>query len=324
MDNKYLVITIDVEEDNWGEFNLSHYTTKNIERIPRLQKLFDTYNVKPTYLLSYPVASDDRAISIFNDILKTGNCEIGTHLHPWNTPPLVEERNERNSMLGNLPSELQFQKINTLHNTIRKNLNILPISFRGGRWSFTNSISTIIHKLGYKVDTSIMAYTDRRHVHGPNFSGCSPFPYKFSVNDIFKPIPDGDLFELPATIGFLQTNSEILRILNSFCSIYPFRLINAQRLFKRLNFMNKVSLSPEMNDGQTMIELTENLEKWGQRFFNMFFHSTSLLTGLSPFTKTVDDEKRIVQYLAEYLQYAKNRGFKFITLSDTLRYFTIS
>ena len=77
-----LIITIDTEEDNWGQFDAQKFTVENIERIPILQDLFDSFGFKPTYLLSYPVATNDRAISILKSILDRDRCEIGNHCHP--------------------------------------------------------------------------------------------------------------------------------------------------------------------------------------------------------------------------------------------------
>ncbi len=104
-----LVVTIDVEEDNWG-IHRTDLTVENVREINRLQVLFDRYEVKPTYLLSYPVASCHWAVDILAKIFAEGRCEIGAHLHPWNTPPLKEDLTERNSMLSNLPYELQIEK----------------------------------------------------------------------------------------------------------------------------------------------------------------------------------------------------------------------
>ena len=66
-----LIITIDTEEDNWGDYSRKDFTLKNIERIPALQQLFDDFNVRPTYLINYPVAADKMAISIFKKIFKS-------------------------------------------------------------------------------------------------------------------------------------------------------------------------------------------------------------------------------------------------------------
>ena len=83
-----LIVAVDTEEDNWGSLRLTRYTCENIARIPAVQALFDQFNVTPTYLITYPVATNDRAASILKAILDPKRCEIGTQCHPWNTLPL--------------------------------------------------------------------------------------------------------------------------------------------------------------------------------------------------------------------------------------------
>src|SRR5208337_1476965 len=119
-----LVITIDTEEDNWGVFSPTGHTLKNLDRIPVLQELFDAYNVKPTYLITYPVATDTESITLLREIEKSGRCEIGMHCHPWNTPPFEEIPGDNNSMLCNLPCDLQYKKMSSLTDAIAKNFHI--------------------------------------------------------------------------------------------------------------------------------------------------------------------------------------------------------
>jgi hypothetical protein len=110
----YLAITIDVEEDNWSSYDSSPVLS-NIPKLLELQKLFDSYDVKPTYLVTYPVVSDRNSVSILRKILEDGGCEIGAHLHPWNTPPHEEEKTVENTMLYNLEKNLQYRKMESLH-----------------------------------------------------------------------------------------------------------------------------------------------------------------------------------------------------------------
>ena len=131
----YLAITIDVEEDNWSNYGTAPVLT-NIPRLLELQRLFDRYAVKPTYLITYPVASDKNSVSMLRKIMEDGRCEIGAHLHPWYTPPFDEEKTVRNTMLFNLPKELQYKKIESLHEKILENFNMEPVTFRSGRWGF--------------------------------------------------------------------------------------------------------------------------------------------------------------------------------------------
>ncbi len=64
----HLTITIDTEEDEWGIYRQAGHTVENIKQIPRLQELFDAYCVKPTYLISYPVATDISSIQVLRKI----------------------------------------------------------------------------------------------------------------------------------------------------------------------------------------------------------------------------------------------------------------
>src|ERR671922_839019 len=97
-----LFITIDTEEDEWGEYQSSGHHVENVKQLSRLQEIFDHYGAVPTYLVTYPVVKNGHARELLGNILSRNRCEIGTHCHPWNTPPFEEELNKRNSMLCNL------------------------------------------------------------------------------------------------------------------------------------------------------------------------------------------------------------------------------
>ena len=67
--DKKLVVTIDTEEDSWNPYSAEENTVKNVERIIPLQKLFDEYGVTPTYMVTYPVATNPRSVAILKRIL---------------------------------------------------------------------------------------------------------------------------------------------------------------------------------------------------------------------------------------------------------------
>lgn len=312
----YLIITIDTEEDNWGNFSPNGYTLENIKMIPALQNLFDEFNVKPTYLLTYPVATDKTAVSIFKKILKQDKCEIGTHCHPWNTPPFEEKTNERNSMMCNLSVDLHFRKLRTLHNVIKKNFDITPVSFRAGRWGYNKNVAKNIYKLGYKIDTSIIAYTDWSASYGPDFSDILPKPFRFSIKDISLESTNGEMIEIPATVDYLYQNfgfSNLIFKLFARSSIKRLRLVG---MMNRLNLLNKVWLSPENSDSKDMIKLAKSMKRKKYNIINMFFHSSTLKAGLTPFVKTSDDEKQFLQRIREFLIFAREEGIESIKLAE--------
>jgi len=313
-----LVVTVDTEEDNWGCFLDRSYETANIEMIPYLQSLFEDFDITPTYLITYPVATNDRPVAILKEILQTDKCEIGTHCHPWNTPPLNEKRNERNSMLCNLAFKLQYEKLANLHNKIRDHFGIEPISFRAGRWGYDRQVAINLFRLGYKVDTSICSYKDWSAYHGPDFSKIPPRHYRFSVNNVFREDPQGELLEVPATVGFRQHNFELANRIFNIISRRPFSKMKVLGLVDKLKLLNKIWLSPEVSESTEMIRLTKQLGKKRYEIINLFFHSPSLKPGISPFVKTDRDQKEFFGKIREYLSFIKAAGIESINLSGCL------
>lgn len=313
-----LIITIDVEEDNWASYSPTDYTVENVKKIPLLQRLFDDFNVKPTYLITYPVAKDKTAISILKEILEEDRCEIGTHCHPWNTPPFEEENNKENSMLCNLPEELQYKKISFLHDTIQNHFGAKPVSFRSGRWGYSPEVARCQYRLGYRIDTSITPYTDWTGSHGPDFSDITPRPFKFSIENTNEGSMNGDLIEVPATIGFLQNNFGLSNYILKRLKRKPIDRLRLVGLLHRLKLLNKVWLSPEVSDSKSMIKLTRCMMRKKYSLINMVFHSSSLKAGLTPFVKTKADEKRFYQHLKEFLTFTRDTGIESIRLSDAV------
>ena len=311
-----LVVTIDTEEDNWGAFRLPRYTCENIARIPRLQEIFDTFNVTPTYLLTYPVATDEKSVSILRAISDAKRCEIGAQCHPWNTPPFGEERNAGNSMLCNLPADLQYAKLKSLQQTIREHFGVDPISFRSGRFAYNTSVARNLHRLGYKIDTSITPYTNWTRSHGTDFTRLSPRPFRFGKENAFEECAGGDLIEVPVTVGFLQRDFRRSNYISEAVMRSPINKLRLTGLLYRLRLVNKVWLSPEVSDSRTMIRLAQTMRRNGYPILNLVCHSPGLKAGLTPFTRTEAEEKRPLLRLQEFLVFAREAGIEPIRLSE--------
>jgi hypothetical protein len=312
----FLAVSIDTEEDDWGGYTLDSFSVDNIQRIPRLQDLFDKYGVVPTYLVTYPVATDETSIKILGEIAKGGRCEIGTHPHPWNTPPVDEERNERNSFINNLPRELQFRKISTLHETICRNFRITPTSYRSGRWGFNGDVAGNLSRLGYLVDSSIIPYTDWSEYHGPDYTFLSAKPHALSPGSCDCEPNRYPLIEIPPSVGYLQKDQEACnrlyyRILGS-----PLKHLSMIGLLYRMRLLNREWLSPEKSSGPNMVKLAERMMKNGHQVLNLFFHSSSLLENRSPFVRTGKDAEEFLRRIEMFLAFARDRAIHPIKLSD--------
>jgi len=311
----YLVITIDTEEDNWGEYARDRYTVENLARLPRLQRIFDRHGVRPTYLISHPVAASDTAVEILGGFHEAGQCEIGAHCHPWNTPPLDEERNAMNSFITRLPAELQYKKLAHLHQTIIQNFGVVPRSFRSGRWGFGDSIAQHLIKLGYSVDSSVSPAMDWSEYGGPDYSSCNLQPYIYEM-EAATGVTGGRLLELPATVDFLQGPDAIAR--PAYWTLNRNVTFGREVLaaLRRLRAINHVCLSPELDEASEMIRLTKALMRREQPVVNMFFHSPSLLEGCSPFVQTAAEVESFFDSIETFVGFAVDAGLRPVTLSE--------
>ena len=86
------IITVDTEADNqWTR--PSRETVDNIFFLFRFNELCKRFNLLPTYLITYEVACNTKAVSLLKSFQIEG-AEIGAHLHPWTTPPFILDQNQ--------------------------------------------------------------------------------------------------------------------------------------------------------------------------------------------------------------------------------------
>ena len=307
----YFAVTIDTEEDNWGELDRPSYTVENIRRIPRLQEVFDRHGVRPTYLISYPVATSREGIEILGGLQRDGLCEIGTHPHPWNTPPLLEDRTPINSYICNLPPALQYEKIRILTETIGANFGTRPTSYRSGRWGFNDDVVRSLIRLRYAVDTTIFPAWDWGP-HGPDFRAHSYEPYLYRETDMGASL---SLLEVPATAGFLQGTGALLS--SAFHGISSLPLGDKFLAgLRRMRVLTRVCMSPEIEDAPKMIELATRVLERGTRVVNMFFHSPSLLEGRTPFVRTTADLDAFIARVDRFLEFVQDSGLRSVTMAE--------
>ncbi len=314
-----LVVTVDVEEDQWGITPPRYATVHNVARLPTLQQLLDEFGIIPTYLLTYPVVADPHAVATLRGILDGGGCEIGTHCHPWNTPPYEECLNKHNSMLCNLPPTLQFEKLQRLHEAIEANFEMTPIVFRSGRWGFDAEVAKNIVRLGYRIDTSITPYTSWAQESGPDFSYVSPQPYTFTQASSTSRNPSGALAVIPVSIGYLHGEFQACAKLSQKLRSGSLRGLKLAGLLSRLHLLRKVWLSPEMETPVRMMQLVRQMRNQGYEVLNLVFHSSALMGGCGPFVRTQAEEQRFLKKLGSFLRLASQDGVVFSSLSEAAK-----
>jgi hypothetical protein len=202
------IITIDTEGDDlWS--SPREITTRNAAYLPRFQALCERYRYKPVYLTNYEMAVCDEYVEFARDALARGACEVGMHLHAWNSPPLEPLTRDDFACLPYLieyPGRVMREKIRVMTRLIEDRFDSAVVSHRAGRWAFDGRYAQMLLEEGYRVDCSVTPGVDWRAnagapqgCGGTDYSGFPAHPYFLDPRDISKPAAHG-LLEVPMTI----------------------------------------------------------------------------------------------------------------------------
>lgn len=298
-----VLITIDTESDNmWGADSLKNPRFKNIENLSRLQRLFDSFHVRATYLVAYSVAKSD-PVSVLKDIVKSSACEIGTHLHAMETPPFTSQAEGDGSFLHQYPVKVQEQKLANIHGKLCDVFGKKPVSYRGGRWSVDRDILSLLKAKGYLVDSSITPGISWKLNGGLNFKKC-PRHDEFTH--------DG-LLEVPAsmmiTTRFREIALPLYRNLPDHAHI--------EGLLRRLAGFDIIWLDPSFNQLDRMKWVCDEYIREGAGFVNVIFHSSVIIAGGSPYTMTQEKVDIFFHRLSGLLEYLlKAKGLESVTLKE--------
>lgn len=310
-----LLVTIDTEEDDWGDYSRREPEVTNVTRLPSFQELCDGYGVIPTYLCNWPVLHRDGSAAVLRDLARDARCGVGAHIHPWNTPPVEEETTARNSMLCNLPPALIAQKLGALRQLLIDRFESQPKVFRAGRWAFDGTVAGVLADQGYVVDTSVCPHLDWSPEFGPDYRTAPTQPYWFNPADPLRPARDGVLLEVPASVGFLGGHAEVRKRLRAFADRPIPRRLRMVGILDRMGISRRRWLSPELATGQEMIQLARSLTTAGARVLNFTFHSPTLAPGLTPFTRTEEQVERFLNRIETFFAFARDSGYQFATVA---------
>lgn len=297
-----LVVSIDTEEDNWDPVR-ERLTVENIRELPRLDRFFERLGVRATYFTTHQVASTPWCVDILRDLVASGRSEVGTHLHPWNTPPVQLELTPRNTMLGNLPIDLQRAKIETLTTLLAEQMGQRPYSFRAGRWGLRGVTAGALIEAGYRVDSSVTPYRSWSEEGGVNHIGAPINVYRLDgLSDHRVPAAHGALIEVPMSWGYTHGAWGTLSTVDRVVSGPVARRLGLARALGILHLMNHVVLSPEVEGLDDMERLARMLIARGVRHLHVSFHSPSLVPGLSPFASNAKEVDLLYARLSDLIE----------------------
>ena len=200
MRDKYFIITIDTEGDNLWEWKEgTTIGTENTKYLPRFQNLCNSYRFIPKWFCNYEMINDERFVEFAREYMGRGECEVGMHLHAWNTPPeyaLCKADNGGLPYLIEYPVDIMRKKIITMTELIEKKLGKRPVTHRAGRWGMNEDYFKLLNEQGYVADASVTPYVNWRTSQGrtPDFPG--PDYSKEKVGISFR----NGIMEVPVSI----------------------------------------------------------------------------------------------------------------------------
>jgi hypothetical protein len=292
-----LVVVVDTEaEFDWEAHGPRRASgVSSVKYQDRAQQIFARFDVRPTFVLDYPVSSTPEAYEFIREVHRSGACEIGAHLQPWDNPPLVEPMTDENSYPGNLPFELEREKLVQLTRTIEKNLGVRPRVYKAGRYGVGPATARILAELGYEIDVSVVPGTDLTCKFGPNFSHCRPKPYWFGA--------DPALLEIPLSIGYTGLLAGTGNVAYTLTMNERLKALHVPGILARLGLVERITLTPEGISFEELRRLTRALLRKGHRVFNFTYHSPSLAPGNTPYVRSEADLGVFLQRIERYLQF---------------------
>ena len=261
----------------------------------QVQRIFERYEVRPTYVLDYPVSSTPEAYEIIRELHRSGACEIGAHLQPWDNPPFFEPKTDENSYPGNLPFELEREKLVQLSRIIQENIGVRPRIYKAGRYGVGRATERILAELGYEIDLSVVPGTDLTRQFGPDFSQCGARPYWFGQSPA--------LLEIPLSIGFTGLLAHTGSLAYVLTMNERLKALHVPGILARLHFVERITLTPEGVSFEEQRRLTHALLREGQRVFNFSYHSSSLVPGSTPYVQNKSDLRAFLRRIEQYLEF---------------------
>jgi hypothetical protein len=305
-----LVLTIDVEEEGLfrGEYLTENVPTENVSRLRVLTPLFSGLGIRPTLLVTYPVACSHAQRDLLLELRETWGAEIGAHLHPWNTPPIKSLPFSEPVPSEWMPRELLKAKIETLMASLER-MGVKSSSFRMGRFNLGPWMLDMLRESAVRVDSSVAP--GREFYGGPRHLTAPSDPYFPDLADIC--VPGGaKILEVPITLVPVVTwAGPFLKALGRG------RLASAKGISTLLQRLLFLPAQPAWTGFRRFKAAVRVHRRRGGKIVTVFFHSSELMPGGHPKHGSEGDIKRFLLKLERFFTWLrKDVAAESVTLSE--------
>jgi len=290
-DSVQVVISIDVEEDGLGcgRYPREAPGLANVAALDRLEFVTREAGLPLTLLATYPVLMDDACAELLAQWHEKRGAEIGAHLHPWNTPPFLDDKIEGD---GN-PTPLDAEKMALLRLAVIDRVGGESHSFRMGRFAVSEELFDDVQRAGFRREASVVPY----HATSGALDA-----YTASPNPVcLRPATDSldALWEIPlTTLPIFPPAGRWLAAATKGPS-RPWKT-RAQRAFQHVGV---VGLHPAWFSLPVMCWAARMQMARGGRVLHIFLHSSELLPGCVPAFQTEQSVQRLVSRLKAFLHW---------------------
>ena len=315
-----LILTVDTEADNQWDYH-GVISLANLRCLPRLQALCERFGFVATYLLASEVLQDRETVRRLRAWQREGRAEVGAHLEPWTTPPLMALERENPALQlfpSGLPSPWFERKLRTLTDGIAAQFGSPPRSFRAARWGLSASMVGALARQGYRVDCSVTPKTSWATEQGGLSWGGADYrrapvrPYWVSGKDVCLP-GDSGLLEAPMTV--LYTGPLVREGSGAARRFSLLPESPAKRLLDRIVFRKKwLRIHPASRRGDWRA-IHRAAVRGGLDVLVFMIHSSELAPGTSPLTPTERAAEVVFRRLEEVLGDYRDLGLEGCTLS---------
>ena len=299
---KYIIFTVDTESDNQWDIDRGQ-STENAKFIPKFQEFCESYNIAPTYLIDYSMSHNNFLVNylkkkVFNDL-----CELGMHLHSWDTPPYHEYDKNKLSRpyLIEYPEEIMYEKIMNLNNYLENIFELKIVSHRAGRWATNNIYFNLLDQFGYLVDCSITPGIDWTKQLGVKLGGSNYTNYKH----IPYMIGNTNLLEIPMSVSNLM----------QFEWDHSLSLKNNIRRFLKTKIGYTVWLRPVLYGQVDIQKLISQIDEKNYGYLEFMIHSTELMPNGSPYINSNIELINFYEKLKNIFNMLKNQ-YQSVTLKQ--------
>ncbi len=289
-----LIVVVDTEEEfPWDQPHSRDNTSVSaMSELRVAQDIFNRYNLRPTYVIDYPVATKPDGFEPLKEIAQAGLCTVGAHLHPWVSPPFTETVNARNSFPGNLIKEQEEAKLTELVAAISENF-VRPTIYKAGRYGVGENTAAILNTLGFNIDLSPTPGYSYVSEAGPDFTRFPDVPFFYSEDKLC----------IPCTGGFVGALRAVGRVVYPPMTSKLGDTLKLGGIASRLRLLERIRLSPEGFTLDELKRLSHTLWHSGVRTFTLSYHSPSLRPGCTPYVDNAQQLQTFLDTIEGYIEY---------------------